>query len=111
MPDEKRYSPEEIIDMMKAQFGNAVKAYWFYDEELCPCCSSRPGGEITYNKQKALSINAFMYRERGVMIAYLLCGECANEIISKQPKEPTSMHKAIEDNLVSAYLRYLNSLT
>ena len=72
---------------------------------------SRPVGEMTYNKKRALSINAFMYRERGVLIAYLLCGECAQEIISKQPKEPTSMHKAIEDNLASAYLRYLNSLT
>ena len=46
-----------------------------------------------------------------VLIAYLLCGECAQEIMTKQPKEPTSMHKAIEDNLVSAYLHYLNSLT
>lgn len=111
MPKEKRLSAEDIIDMMKAQFGTAVKAYWFYDGDLCPCCLSHPVGEITYNNKKALSINAFMYRERGVLIAYLLCGQCAEQILAKPSKEPTDMHKAIEDNLVSAYLRYLNSLT
>ena len=111
MPKEKKSSAEEILAMMRAQFGNAAKAYWFYDGDLCPCCQSRPVGEIMYNNRTAVSINAFMYRERGVLIAYLLCGECANEIMTKQPKEPTSMHKAIENTLVSAYLTYVNSLT
>jgi len=111
MPIEKRYSPEDIIEMMKAQFGNAVKAHWFYDGDFCPCCLSRPIDEMVYDNQKALSINAFMYRERGVLIAYLLCGQCAQEILGQSPKEPTSTHKAIEDNLVNAYLGYVNSLT
>ncbi|MDO8683921.1 MAG: hypothetical protein Q7N50_10625 [Armatimonadota bacterium] len=111
MDKDKSYSPEEIISMMKAQFGNAVKAYWFYDADLCPCCQSRPIGEKAFDNKKSLSINAFMYRERGAMIAYLLCGQCAEEIIAQSPKEPTSKHKTIEENLVSAYLKYLNSLT
>jgi hypothetical protein len=111
MPKDKKYSVEDIINMMKAQFGNAVKAYWFYDGDLCPCCSLRPIDEMMYDNQKALSINAFMYRERGVLIAYLLCGQCGQEIIAKRPKEPTNKHKAIEDNLVSAYMRHLKSLT
>lgn len=111
MPREKQSSAEDILNMMKAQFGNAARAYWFYEDDLCPCCLSRPVGEMMYNNQKALSINAFMYRKRGVLIAYMLCGQCAQEIMSQSPKEPTSMHKAIEDNLVSAYLRYMNSLT
>lgn len=109
MSDEKRYSPEEIIEMMKARFGNAVKAYWFYDGDFCPCCLARPIDEMMIEGVRALSINAFMYRERGVLIAYLLCGQCAQEILARSPVEPTSKHKAIEDNVVSAYLRYLNS--
>lgn len=104
-------SAEEIISMMKAQFGDAAKAYWFYDDELCPCCRKRPGGEMMYKNQKAVSINAFMYRERGVMIAYLLCGQCAEQIMETSPTEPTSMHKAIEINLVNRYLKYVNSLS
>ncbi|OFX16643.1 MAG: hypothetical protein A2Z18_10200 [Armatimonadetes bacterium RBG_16_58_9] len=111
MPKEKMSSAEDVLDMMKAQFGDAVKAYWFYDGDLCPCCLLRPVGEMMYDNLKAVSINAFMYRERGVMIAYLLCGQCAEEIISQSPKEPTSKHKAIENNLISAYLDYVNSLT
>jgi hypothetical protein len=97
--------------MMKAQFGRAVKAYWFYDGDLCPCCLSSPIDEMIFEGKKALSINAFMYRERGVLIAYLLCGQCAQEILAQSPKEPTSRHKAIENNLVSAYLHHVNSLT
>ena len=111
MPEEKGFSPEDIIEMMKAQFGNAVKAYWFYDGALCPCCLSRPIDEMIYDNQKALSVNAFMYRERGVLIAYLLCGKCAEKLTAQSPKEPTSKHKAIENNLISGYLRYVNSLT
>ena len=34
MPKEKEYSAEDIMNMFKAQFGNAVKAYWFYDADL-----------------------------------------------------------------------------
>ena len=107
----KESSAEDILNMMRAQFGNAAKAYWFYDGDLCPCCLSREVGEMMFNNRKALSINAFMYRERGVLIAYFLCGQCAREILAQSPKEPTGMHKAIENNLVSAYLRYINSLT
>lgn len=111
MPKEKKSSAEDILNMMRAQFGNAAKAYWFYDEDLCPCCLTNPVGEMMYDTKKAVSINAFIYRERDVLIAYLLCGECANTIMKLSPKEPTNMHKAIEINLASAYLRYVNSLT
>ena len=111
MPKEKEFSPEDIIEMMKAQFGNAVKAYWFYDGDLCPCCLSRPIDEMMFEGEKALSINAFMYRERGVLIAYLLCGKCAEKLVALSPTKPTPMHKTIEENLISAYLSYVNSLT
>jgi hypothetical protein len=82
MPKEKELTPEGIIEMMKAQFGNAVKAYWFYDGDLCPCCLTRPIDEMIFEGKKALS-----------------------------PKEPTPMHKDIENNLVTGYLRHVNSLT
>ena len=103
-------SVESILGAMRAQFGNAVKAYWVYDGDLCPCCMTHPVGEMMYNNKKALSINAFMYRERGVLIAYALCGTCATEILAKAKNTPKSMHQSIEKNLVSAYLHYLNSL-
>jgi len=101
---------ESIINMMKAQFGSAVKAYWFYDGDLCPCCLVHPISELIYKGQKALSINAFMYRERGVMIGYLLCGHCGQQIMEQSKNGPTSLHEAIEKNLTAAYLGYLNSL-
>mgnify|MGYP006972337609 CR=1 FL=1 len=67
--------------------------------------------EMSYEGLPALSINAFMYRERGVLIAYPLCGRCAEKLVAQRPTEPTSMHKDIERNLVDAYLAYLDSLT
>ncbi len=101
---------ESVIDLMRAQFGDAVRAYWWYDGDLCPCCLTQPVGEMMYNGKKALSVNAFMYRERGVLIAYLLCGHCGQQIMAQSKNGPTSLHPAIEKNLTAAYLHYLNSL-
>jgi hypothetical protein len=101
---------EAIVHSMKAQFGDAVKAYWVYDGDVCPCCLTRPIAEMTYNGQSAVSINAFMYRERGVMIAYLLCGECAKQILKLSKNGPASLHESIEKNLISAYLHCTISL-
>ncbi len=106
---EEQFSPDKIVDMLKAQFGNAAKAYWFYDGDFCPCCLTRPIDELMVEGKKALSINAYMYRERGVLIAYLLCGKCAEKLMAEKPTEPAPMHKDVENNLVSAYLRHLNS--
>lgn len=111
MPKETELSPENVMNMFKAQFGNAVKAYWWYDGDFCPCCLTRRIDAMIYEGKEALSINGFMYRERGVLIAYLLCGKCAEKLVAEKPTKPTSMHKAIEENLVSAYLLHLNSFT
>jgi hypothetical protein len=110
MAEDKSCSSEDILNMFAAQFGDSVQGYWFYDGDLCPCCLSRPIGEMMYNNKKAASVNAFMYRERGILIAYFLCGECGHKIIAGRPKEPTPQHKAIEQNLTAAYLKHLNSL-
>ncbi|MHB9134779.1 MAG: hypothetical protein ACYDBB_27240 [Armatimonadota bacterium] len=100
---------ESILKTMKAHFGNAAKAYWVYYDELCPCCRTRPIDVIDWKGEKALSINGFMYRERGVLIGYLLCEACVKEIMAKSKFGPTSLHKSIEQNLKDAYQRHLDS--
>ena len=110
MCNEKEDYFETILDTMKAQFGNSVKNYWVYDGDLCPCCLTRSIGVMMHNGKEALSINAFMYRERGVLIAYMLCGQCAQGVIAEAKHGPTVLHDSIEKNLTNAYLRYMNSL-
>jgi len=99
---------DSIIAQMRAHFGDAVKAYWVHAEPLCPGCMVQPIDAITYKGKRAMSINAFMYRERGVMIAYFLCSDCANTVIAAK-NGPTELHKSIEENLKNAYNRYLAS--
>jgi hypothetical protein len=99
-----------MVSFGKAQFGEAVKAYWVYDGDLCPCCLKRPVDVMKYKGKDALSVNGFMYRERGVLIGYLLCGLCAREIFETSRKWQTRRHDDIEKNLISAYHRYLASL-
>jgi hypothetical protein len=108
MKSKKKDFAEGILEMMKAQFGDAAKVCWVYDGDLCPCCMKRQADLMKYDGKDALSINAFMYRERGVLIAYILCGQCAMDIIELSKNGPTPMHKSIETNLINAYLRQLN---
>jgi len=110
MLTQKEETLNSILNTMKAQFGSAVKYFWVYDGDLCPCCFTNEIDELTYSGHKSISINAFMYRERGVLIAYLMCGECAKEIIAKSKDGPTKKHQSIEKNLIEAYHNYLNSL-
>ena len=111
MSKQKKESFEEILGMMRAQFGHVAKAFWVYDSDLCPCCGKGGIDHMTYKGKKAVSLNFFMYRERGVLIAYALCGACATEILAKGKNCPPSMHESIEKNLADAYLGYLNSLS
>ena len=99
-----------MVSFGKAQFGDAVKAYWVYDGKLCPCCLKRPIDVMKYKGQDALSVNGFMYRERGVLIGYLLCGLCARDIFDTARQGKTRKQDDVEKNLISAYLRYLASL-
>ena len=115
-----RQSREEYITgylkLMKDQFGHVAKSFWFYDGDLCPCCLANPIDEMIYQGKKAVSINGFMYRGKGVLIGYPLCGKCANEIMVKcrdkraQAAGKTDMHDGIEHNLISAYQRFISSL-
>ena len=93
-----------------AQFGDAVKGFWFYEDDPCPGC----GREIDAAKvkgQRGLSLNAFIYRERGILIGYFLCGRCAEKIFraaERKPGKQTPLHAKIEENLVKAYRRHLH---
>jgi len=107
---------ETYLNMMKAQFGHAVKSFWFYDGDLCPCCATNPIDEMLYRGKRAVSLNGFMYRAKGVLIGYVLCGDCANAVMKKcrerqaQIDGTTSLHQTIEQNLILAYNRHISSL-
>ncbi len=107
---------DDIMKMMyeqgKAQFGDAVKSFWFYDGDLCPACFQNPIGVVKFKGEDALAINGFMYRERGVLIGYFLCEVCAlfiHEHAQKHPYQQTPLHTKIEANLRDAYHGHLSS--
>jgi hypothetical protein len=115
--DENIAAVDDIMDMLftqaKAQFGAAVKAFWFYDGDLCPGCLQRSIGVMKFKGKEALAINAFIYRQRGVLIGYFLCETCAVHIFSEAEKHPyqqTPLHADIEHNLAAAYHKHLAML-
>ena len=113
-------SLEETIDNMLAQlfmqarvqFGDAVKGYWFYEPDPCPGCG-RTVDAMKIKGQDALSLNGFIYRERGVLIGYVLCARCAKSIFladKRNPGQKIKLHTMIELNLAEAYNKHLNSM-
>jgi hypothetical protein len=95
---------ELIFSQAQMQFGSAVRSRWLHDGDGCPGC----GREIDATKFKgkdALSLNAFIFREHGVLIAYLLCGRCAKQVMKATQDLP--LHTEIEKNLKQAYLKHL----
>ena len=113
-PDEGEALAAQIVEMMmsfgQAQFGDAVKSYWVYADELCPGCRKRPIDAMKYKGKEGLAINSFIYRERGVLIGYLLCSQCAKGIYEGTPRSDDELHQNIERNLIAAYHHYLASL-
>jgi len=102
----------QMFRQAKAQFGNAVKSYWFNGNDACPGCG-REVDAVRVKGKDALSLNAFIYRERGVLIGYLLCGRCAKKIFRAAKRNPytqTPLHADIEANLVKAYQKHLRSM-
>ena len=104
---------EEILDQMfrgaQMQTGGMLKGRWFYDGEACPGCGSVVG-VVKFKKKKALSLNAFIYREHRVLIAYMLCSKCANHVIAEGNKNPYSklpIHDEIEKNLKAGFVKQL----
>jgi hypothetical protein len=100
---------EQLFRQAQMQFGSAIKSRWFYDRDGCPGCG-REIDAVKFKRKKALSLNAFIYRDHGVLIAYLLCGKCAQHIFKEaetNPIDPTDLHNVIEKNLKQAFLRHL----
>jgi hypothetical protein len=115
--DEGNTAADKLLNKLymqaKAQFGAAIKSFWFYNGDLCPACTQHPIGVVKYKGKDALAINAFIYRERGVLIGYFLCETCATHIFKEAQKNPylqTPIHADIERNLIAAYHKHLASL-
>ena len=102
-----------LFRQAKAQFGDAIQSFWFYDGDFCPGCLARPIDKIKFKGQDAVALNAFIYRPRSVLIGYFLCETCATFIFKEAEKNPykqTPLHTDIETNLIAAYHKYLSSL-
>ena len=100
---------DQIFHQVKMQIGSAVRSPWFYDGDGCPGCGSEIS-TMKFKKKNALSLNAFVFREHGVLIGYLLCGKCAKHIMKnseKDPLVPTALHAEIEKRLKAAFLKQL----
>ena len=115
--DDSKAEADKLLNILfrqaKAQFGDAVKSFWFYDGDFCPGCMARPIDKIKFKGEDALAINAFIYRPRGVLIGYFLCEVCATFIFQEAEKNPykqTPLHADIEQNLTASYLKHLTSL-
>jgi hypothetical protein len=98
----------ELLEMMfqqaRIRFGSAVRSRWLHSGDDCPGC----GSEINvtkYKKKNCLSLNTYIYREHGVLIAYLLCSKCANQVIRATTNLP--LHAEIEKNLEAAFIKQL----
>lgn len=99
----------QLFTQARAQFGKAIKGFWFYEPDPCPGCG-RAIDALKVKGQDALSLNAFIYRERGILIGYVLCSGCAKQIFKAgkaNPGKQTTLHTTIEANLIKAYHRHL----
>lgn len=92
---------DELFRLAQMQFGNAVKARWFHKGDDCPGCG-RAINSFKFKKKDSLSLNTFIFREHGVLIAYLLCGNCAKQVINASQNLP--LHAVIEKTLKESYL-------
>jgi hypothetical protein len=102
----------QVFALSHAHFGDAVKSHWLHDGDGCPGCG-REISAVRWKGQDVISLNTFIYRRRGVLIGYLLCGTCG-EYVMRAGQDPlvkhTELHDVIEQTLIQAYERYLRSL-
>ncbi|HQZ82470.1 MAG TPA: hypothetical protein PLR83_04560 [Pyrinomonadaceae bacterium] len=95
---------EPLFRQAQIQFGSAIKTHWFYDGDGCPGCGKAISA-MKFKQKRSLSLNAFIFREHGVLIAYLLCGKCGNQVINATEDLP--LHAEIEKTLKSAFVKRL----
>jgi len=98
---------EKMLSLCQAQYGESIKAYWFYKEDLCPGCSKRQVEIFKFKHEDAFSLNAFMYHEMSVLIGYMLCGICVADLRKTSKKRQAMMHDRIEKHLTEAYHKHL----
>lgn len=102
----------QLFMQSHAQFGDAVRAYWFNDSDDCPGCGRRVN-LTRFKSKEAISLNAFIYRERGVLIGYFLCDRCVKKVFADAKRNPyrqTELHTAVEANLIKAYKKHMHSM-
>ena len=98
---------EKMLSLCQAQYGKSIKTYWFYEDDLCPCCAKRKIDVFKYKDQDALSLNAFMCHELGVLMGYALCGICVADLRNTSKKRQALMHEHIEQHLIEAYHKHM----
>jgi hypothetical protein len=114
---DKGMSNKEILELldvmfrqMQMQTGRAIRDRWFHDGEGCPGCGLAIKA-MKFKGKNALSLNTFIDREHGVLIAYMLCGKCARRVIRDSKTVPpggtTPLHIEIEKNLKQALVKHL----
>jgi hypothetical protein len=102
----------EVFSHARMQLGNAIQGHWFHDSQRCPGCR-RPVDAGQDGGTQTLSLNAFIYRERGVLIGYLLCTRCAHRIMRSAQKRPgvqIPLHSRIEQTLIQAYQQHVSGM-
>ena len=95
---------DQLYYQAKMQFGTAIKGRWFYDGDDCPGCG-RKISTLKYKGKDAMSVNVYIYREHGILIAYLLCGKCGRKVINAKSNLP--LHTEIEKTLKQAFVKTL----
>jgi len=95
-----------LFNRMNAWPGRPIRSQWCCDSEVWPGCGKRPVGPFKHQGRDVVSVNAFLYREEGVLISYQLCGQCAAAVMKsarRHPQDPSPLHRTIEAHLISAY--------
>jgi ssDNA-binding Zn-finger/Zn-ribbon topoisomerase 1 len=95
----------QLFEAAQAQYGDAIESHWFYESENCPACNKQID-TLQLGEKTALSINAYIYRDTNTLIAYILCGRCAKEIIRKS-KLSKKIYKDLEQKLKDSYTKFI----
>lgn len=97
-----------LFSTARRELGTAVKSKWVYVEPDCPGCR-KVMSNTRFKGKGLMRLNAFFYQEHGVLIAYVLCADCAKIIFSDNKGRPSMghlpLHDDIEKTLKAAYLR------
>lgn len=111
-PDDIDAVLQQFFMQAHAQFGDAIKGYWFNESGQCPACL-RAVEKFKMKGKDMMSLNAYIFRRKGILIGYFLCGHCAKRIFNdaqRNPGQQTAVHGRIEANLEKAYLTHMNSM-